>query len=149
MIVTRFAPSPTGNLHLGNVRTALLNWAYARSQHGRFLLRFEDTDAERSTQDFIASIQEDLVWLGLDWDGEARFQSAHAAEHRQALEQLAAGQYLASMDSYKRAMQERPDDPEILVAVSRGAGIGSWRARWPGAAGKSGGLVGPEDHHLP
>jgi glutamyl-tRNA synthetase len=90
MIVTRFAPSPTGRLHLGNVRTALLNWAYARSQGGRFLLRFEDTDAERSTEAFIAAIQEDLRWLGLDWDGDARLQSAHAAEHRQALEQLAA-----------------------------------------------------------
>ena len=93
MIVTRFAPSPTGRLHLGNVRTALLNWAYARSQQGRFLLRFEDTDAGRSTLDFIASIQQDLHWLGLDWDGEARLQSAHAAEHRQALENLAGRQH--------------------------------------------------------
>ncbi|HXH64065.1 MAG TPA: glutamate--tRNA ligase family protein, partial [Mariprofundaceae bacterium] len=89
MIVTRFAPSPTGRLHLGNVRTALLNWAYARSQRGRFLLRFEDTDAGRSTLEFIEAIQDDLVWLGIDWDGEVRLQSAHAAAHRDALEGLA------------------------------------------------------------
>ena len=93
MIVTRFAPSPTGHLHLGNVRTALLNWAFARSQQGRFLLRFEDTDAERSTQDFIASIQQDLHWLGIDWDGDVRMQSAHAGEHRQALDNLAGRQH--------------------------------------------------------
>lgn len=90
MIVTRFAPSPTGHLHLGNVRTALLNWAYARSRGGRFLLRFEDTDAGRSTRDFMASIENDLTWLGLDWDGEVRLQSAHADAHGRALQDLAA-----------------------------------------------------------
>ncbi len=89
-VVTRFAPSPTGLLHLGNVRTALLNWLYARRHRGRFLLRFEDTDRDRSREEYIRAIQEDLRWLGLDWDGEARFQSAHAEQHRQALERLAA-----------------------------------------------------------
>jgi len=88
-IVTRFAPSPTGLLHLGNVRTALLNWMYARQHQGRFLLRFEDTDRERSEKQFIQAICDDLNWLGLDWDGDILFQSDRAAQHRQALEQLA------------------------------------------------------------
>lgn len=66
-IKTRFAPSPTGNLHLGNIRTALFNWLLARRMHGRFLLRFEDTDLERSAAAFEPGIQDDLRWLGLDW----------------------------------------------------------------------------------
>jgi len=88
-VTTRFAPSPTGLLHLGNVRTALLNWLYARKCGGRFLLRFEDTDRERSEKQFIQAICDDLSWLGLDWDGDILFQSDQAAQHRQALEQLA------------------------------------------------------------
>ncbi|MDX8406416.1 MAG: glutamate--tRNA ligase [Mariprofundus sp.] len=89
MIVTRFAPSPTGLLHLGNVRTALLNWLYARKHGGRFLLRFEDTDQDRSEQEYIEAIKTDLHWLGLDWDGEPLFQSAHASRHTEALTTLA------------------------------------------------------------
>ncbi|OIO68569.1 MAG: glutamate--tRNA ligase [Zetaproteobacteria bacterium CG_4_9_14_3_um_filter_49_83] len=88
-IVTRFAPSPTGEMHLGNVRTALLNWLYARQHGGRFLLRFEDTDQDRSQQVFVDSIKQDLQWLGLNWDGEALFQSAHAPSHRKVLNDLA------------------------------------------------------------
>ena len=64
----RFAPSPTGHLHVGNVRTALFNWLLARGQDGTFILRIEDTDVERSTADSDATILEDLRWLGLDWD---------------------------------------------------------------------------------
>src|SRR4051812_8903106 len=64
----RFAPSPTGHLHIGNVRTALFNWLLARGNHGTFILRIEDTDAERSTFDSETTILEDLRWLGLDWD---------------------------------------------------------------------------------
>jgi len=88
-VVTRFAPSPTGLLHLGNVRTALLNWLYARKHGGRFLLRFEDTDRERSEKQFIQAISDDLHWLGLNWDGNVLFQSEHAKQHQQALDQLA------------------------------------------------------------
>ena len=88
-IITRFAPSPTGLLHLGNVRTALLNWLYARKHGGHFLLRFEDTDQDRSEAEYIEAIQNDLNWLGLDWDGDALFQSAHAGRHAEALEVLA------------------------------------------------------------
>lgn len=88
-VVTRFAPSPTGLLHLGNVRTALLNWLFARKRDGRFLLRFEDTDRDRSERRCMEAIERDLRWLGLDWDGEARLQSARAGEHAGALERLA------------------------------------------------------------
>jgi len=90
-VVTRFAPSPTGLLHLGNVRTALLNWLYARKHAGRFLLRFEDTDRERSEKQFIQAICDDLHWLGLDWDGDLLFQSEHSEQHGQVLGMLAEG----------------------------------------------------------
>lgn len=72
MVVTRFAPSPTGRLHVGNIRTALHNWLWARKTGGRFLLRIDDTDAERSEERFVEAIRVDLAWLGLDADGEAR-----------------------------------------------------------------------------
>ncbi len=88
-VVTRFAPSPTGYLHLGNVRTALLNWLFARRHHGRFLLRFEDTDQDRSGQQYMQAIRQDLQWLGLQWDGEVLFQSAHHRQHADALQRLA------------------------------------------------------------
>ena len=91
-IVTRFAPSPTGFLHIGGARTALFNWLYARHNGGRMLLRIEDTDRERSTQDAIAAILDGLKWLGLDWDGDAVFQFARAARHAEAaLSLVAAG----------------------------------------------------------
>jgi glutamyl-tRNA synthetase len=88
-VITRFAPSPTGLMHLGNVRTALLNWLYARKNGGRFLLRFEDTDQDRSELHFVEAIKTDLNWLGLDWDGDILFQSGHAEKHAQALQSLA------------------------------------------------------------
>jgi glutamyl-tRNA synthetase len=72
MIVTRFAPSPTGNLHVGNIRTALHNWLLARKHGGRFLLRIDDTDAQRSREDYVDGIRADLAWLGLTVDGEER-----------------------------------------------------------------------------
>ena len=74
-VVTRFAPSPTGFLHIGGARTALFNWLYARHHGGRFLLRIEDTDKARSTQAAIDAILDGMNWLGLDWDGDAWFQS--------------------------------------------------------------------------
>ena len=81
-IVTRFAPSPTGFLHIGGARTALFNWLLARRHGGRMLLRIEDTDRERSTDAAIAAILDGLGWLGLDWDGEAVHQFARAERHR-------------------------------------------------------------------
>lgn len=71
-IITRFAPSPTGRLHVGNIRTALHNWLWARKNGGRFLLRIDDTDAERSREEHVVAIRADLAWLGLDHDGEVR-----------------------------------------------------------------------------
>ena len=89
-IVTRFAPSPTGFLHIGGARTALFNWLYARGRGGKMLLRIEDTDRERSTQAAIAAILDGLSWLELDWDGDAISQFSRAARHREAAEQLLA-----------------------------------------------------------
>jgi len=88
-IVTRFAPSPTGHLHVGNIRTALNNWLLARRYGGRFLLRIDDTDAQRSREDHVVAIRADLAWLGLDYDAEVR-QSARFPIYETALEQLIA-----------------------------------------------------------
>ena len=85
----RFAPSPTGTLHAGNIRTALLNWMFAQQQEGRFLFRLDDTDAERSTEEFAAGIREDLAWLGLDWANEVK-QSERFALYDAAVEKLKA-----------------------------------------------------------
>jgi glutamyl-Q tRNA(Asp) synthetase len=80
-IVTRFAPSPTGHLHLGSAYAALYAWARARRAGGRFLLRIEDIDTQRCRPDYAAGLLEDLSWLGLDWDGEIRVQTEHIAEY--------------------------------------------------------------------
>ncbi len=88
-VTVRFAPSPTGRLHAGNIRTALLNWLFARKEGGRFLLRLDDTDAERSTEEFAEGIREDLAWLGLDWATEVR-QSDRFALYDAAVERLKA-----------------------------------------------------------
>lgn len=91
-VVTRFAPSPTGYLHIGGARTALFNWLYARHCGGSFLLRIEDTDQARSTPEATAAILEGLSWLGLDWDGEAVSQAGRAERHAEvALEMLSNG----------------------------------------------------------
>ena len=89
-VVTRFAPSPTGFLHIGGARTALFNWLYARGRGGKMLLRIEDTDRERSTQAAIDAILDGLTWLGIAWDGEAIYQFARQARHREAAEALLA-----------------------------------------------------------
>src|SRR6187431_2345882 len=89
-VVTRFAPSPTGFLHIGGARTALFNWLYAKKCGGAMLLRIEDTDRERSTEPAIAAILDGLQWLGLDWDGEVTYQFQRAARHREVAEQLLA-----------------------------------------------------------
>ncbi|WP_374406755.1 glutamate--tRNA ligase [Pelagerythrobacter sp.] len=87
--ITRFAPSPTGRLHVGNIRTALHNWMLAKQAGGRFLLRIDDTDAERSREEYVDSIRADLAWLGLDPNGEER-QSARLAHYEAAFETLRA-----------------------------------------------------------
>src|SRR5262245_35236369 len=89
-IRARFAPSPTGYLHIGSARTALFNWLLARHEGGQMLLRVEDTDAERSTKAFVDLIFTTLEWLGLDYDGEPVFQTANADRHVSAADQLIA-----------------------------------------------------------
>ena len=86
-VFTRFAPSPSGRLHVGNIRTALHNWLLAKKHGGRFLLRIDDTDAARSEERFVEAIREDLAWLGLEPDGEER-QSARMAVYEEAFARL-------------------------------------------------------------
>lgn len=88
--VVRFAPSPTGYLHIGGARTALFNYLFARHHGGKFLLRIEDTDRERSTPEAVAAILEGLQWLGIQWDGDIYFQTSVIARHREAAERLLA-----------------------------------------------------------
>ncbi|MGO4838658.1 glutamate--tRNA ligase family protein, partial [Rhizobiaceae sp. 2RAB30] len=87
-VVTRFAPSPTGYLHIGGGRTALFNWLYARHTAGTMLLRIEDTDRERSTDAATAAILDGLTWLGLHWEGEPISQFGRVARHREVAEEL-------------------------------------------------------------
>lgn len=103
-VVVRFAPSPTGLLHIGNIRPALFNWLFARKEGGRFLLRFDDTDRERSREEYADAIREDLRWLGLDWDLEAR-QSDRIDAYQAAAERLKAAGRLYPC-------YERPDELE-------------------------------------
>ena len=100
-IVTRFAPSPTGFLHIGGARTALFNWLYARGRGGKFLLRIEDTDKARSTQAAIDAILDGMRWLGLDWDGDTHFQSEYAPRHAEV-----ANAMLASGHAYRCYMTQ-------------------------------------------
>ena len=89
-VVTRFAPSPTGFLHIGGGRTALFNWLFAKRYGGKMMLRIEDTDRERSTDAAIAAIIDGLTWLGLEWDGDIVYQFSRAARHREVAEKLLA-----------------------------------------------------------
>src|SRR6202034_70737 len=88
--IVRFAPSPTGFLHIGGARTALFNWLYARHHQGKFLLRIEDTDRARSTPESVQTIYEGLKWLGLDWDGAAVSQFARFGRHAEVAQAMVA-----------------------------------------------------------
>jgi glutamyl-tRNA synthetase len=89
-VITRFAPSPTGFLHIGSARTALFNWLFSRHHGGKFLLRIEDTDRARSTEQAVTAIFDSLHWLGLDWDEEPVFQFSRAQRHAEVAKQLLA-----------------------------------------------------------
>jgi glutamyl-tRNA synthetase len=115
MIVTRFAPSPTGRLHVGNARTALLNWLLARQQGGRFLLRLDDTDSARSTEAYAQSIREDLAWLGMAPDGEEK-QSDRLHRYEAVLETLAA-------EGHAYRAYETPEELELKRKVLLGRGL--------------------------
>jgi glutamyl-tRNA synthetase len=131
-VVTRFAPSPTGFLHIGGARTALFNWLYARGRGGKMLLRIEDTDRERSTQAAIDAILDGLRWLGIDWDGDAIYQFARVARHREAAELL-----LATGHAYH--CYASPEELTLMREAARREGRaklydGRWRDRDPGEA---------------
>ena len=131
-VVTRFAPSPTGFLHIGGARTALFNWLYAKKTGGKMLLRIEDTDRERSTEPAIAAILDGLNWLGLDWDGDVVYQFSRAARHREVAEQL-----LASGKAYR--CYATPEELTAMREKARAEGRtrlydGRWRDRDPSEA---------------
>ncbi len=131
-VVTRFAPSPTGYLHIGGARTALFNWLYARHTGGKFLLRIEDTDRERSTEPAIKAILDGLRWLELDWDGEPIYQAARAQRHREV-----AAQLLADGKAYR--CYASPEELSQMREAAKKAGRsklydGRWRDRDPSEA---------------
>ncbi|MBI1384899.1 MAG: glutamate--tRNA ligase [Rhizobiales bacterium] len=131
-VVTRFAPSPTGFLHIGGARTALFNWLYARARGGQFLLRIEDTDRARSSEAAVGAIIEGLGWLGLEWDGEPIHQFARAARHREVAEAM-----LASGTAYRcyATPEELAEMREKARAEGRAPGYdGRWRDRDPSEA---------------
>jgi glutamyl-tRNA synthetase len=131
-VVTRFAPSPTGFLHIGGARTALFNWLYARHHGGRFLLRIEDTDKARSTQAAIDAILDGMKWLGLDWDGDAWFQSRFAERHAEVahllLDKGAAYRCWMTPDELAAAREEAQRERRPFHIRSR------WRDRADGPA---------------
>ena len=131
-VVTRFAPSPTGFLHIGGARTALFNWLYAKRFGGKFLLRIEDTDRERSTPEAVAAILDGLHWLGLEWDGEAVRQFERADRHRQIAHQM-----LASGNAYRcyASAEELTEMRERQKAEGKPMRYdGRWRDRDPSEA---------------
>ncbi len=118
MVRVRFAPSPTGYLHVGNVRTALFNFLYARHTGGRFILRIEDTDRERSKPEYEQALQEDLKWLGIDWDEGPFRQSERTASYNEALERLKKGGHVyhcfctpATLEGKRQAAQKEKRPP--------------------------------------
>jgi len=131
-VVTRFAPSPTGFLHIGGARTALFNWLYSRARGGKMLLRIEDTDRERSTQQAIDAIIDGLRWLGITWDGDVVYQFARAARHREVAEEL-----LAKGHAYR--CYASPEELTAMREAARAEGRaklydGRWRDRDPADA---------------
>ena len=131
-VVTRFAPSPTGYLHIGSARTALFSWAYARNMQGKFLLRIEDTDRERSTEGAVQAIYDGLTWLGLTWDGEPTLQFSRAARHAEiANELLKRGQAYYCYCSQEELATMRE---EARAAGKPPRYNGMWRDRDPSEA---------------
>ncbi len=131
-VVTRFAPSPTGFLHIGGARTALFNWLYSRGRGGKMLLRIEDTDRERSTKAAIDAILDGLTWLGIEWDGEAIYQFSRAERHREIAEQL-----LAAGHAYRCYASQAELDEMREQARREGRSKlydGRWRDRDPSEA---------------
>ncbi|MDA4847745.1 glutamate--tRNA ligase [Hoeflea poritis] len=131
-VITRFAPSPTGFLHIGGARTALFNWLYAKNRGGKMLLRIEDTDRSRYSEDAVAAIQDGLEWLGLSWDGDAISQYERVERHREIAQQL-----LDAGKAYK--CFATPQELEEMREKARAEGRpprydGRWRDRDPSEA---------------
>jgi glutamyl-tRNA synthetase len=130
--VLRFAPSPTGYLHIGGARTALFNWLFAKHTGGTFLLRIEDTDRERSTPEAVEAILKGMEWMGLAWDGQTIYQFARSGRHRQVAEQL-----LAEGKAYKCFASAKELDEMREKQRTEGKPIrydGRWRDRDPSEA---------------
>jgi glutamyl-tRNA synthetase len=152
---TRFAPSPTGYLHIGGARTALFSWAYARRHGGKFVLRVEDTDLERSTQASVEAILDGLQWLGIDWDEGPIFQMQRLARYREVAEQLIAAGHAyydympkQELDALRAQQQARGEKPRYDRAIGqryRGEGPAPIRFRTPqeGAVGWNDLVKGP------
>ncbi len=139
MVRTRFAPSPTGFLHIGGARTALFSWAYARRHGGRFVLRIEDTDLERSTEASTNAILESMRWLGLDWDEGPFFQMKRLARYKEAAERLVAAGHAypcwatkEELDTMRESQRARGEKPR-------------YDGRWRPERAKAAGLVAPKD----
>ncbi|MDR0753255.1 MAG: glutamate--tRNA ligase, partial [Holosporaceae bacterium] len=128
-VVTRFAPSPTGFLHIGGVRTALFNWLFARHFGGKFLLRIEDTDRERSTTEAVDAIINGLKWLGLNWDEELVFQSSRLKRHVELAKNLITvgkAYYCYCSAAELEAMREEAKSSGLIPKYN-----GKWRNRDP------------------
>ena len=131
-VITRFAPSPTGFLHIGGARTALFNWLYARANGGKMLLRIEDTDRERSTEEAVGALIDGLTWLGITWEGEPVSQHANAARHRAVVDEL-----LSRGAAYH--CYATPQELDEMREAARAAKLpprydGRWRDRDPAEA---------------
>ena len=132
-IITRFPPSPTGYLHLGGARTAVFNWLYARRMKGRFVLRFEDTDTERSSQEYVDAILESLEWLGIDWDEGPYFQTRRFPVYREFVQKL--------LDSGNAYYCTCP--PERLEAMRQKAMATGGKPKYDGTCRNRGLAAGP------
>ncbi len=131
-VITRFAPSPTGFLHIGGARTALFNWLFARHHDGRFLLRIEDTDRRRSTEEAVEAIFDGLSWLGIDWDGEPVRQFARSSRHVAAAQRLLAegnAYHCYATQAELAEMRERSREQGRTMLYD-----GRWRDRDPAEA---------------
>jgi glutamyl-tRNA synthetase len=141
MVITRFAPSPTGDLHIGGIRTALFSWAYAKKHQGQFILRIEDSDVERSSQEAVDIILEGMRWLGLNHDGPIHYQSKRRERYYEVIEQL-----IKSGDAYYCYASK--EELDVLREEQMKAGKKpKYDGRWRPEDGKK--LPNPPDHIKP
>ncbi len=115
-VITRFAPSPTGHVHIGNMRSAIYSWLFARHHAGEFILRIEDTDRERSTPEAVQTVLDAMKWLGLNYDGEIEYQSGHVMDHIAAAEKLLGAGY-----AYKRCNDHGAEAVVFRIPWNAGA----------------------------